>query len=80
MGHRIPNERKKKGWSARRRTDSEDIPVCLAAPFDLHLMPHPYGGKVPGALAITVADTNARVYATTVTSLNRLPVGVTIKW
>ena len=26
-GHRIPDERKKKRHSLRRRTDSEDIPV-----------------------------------------------------
>ena len=27
MGHRIPDERKKKRWSVRCRTDSEDVPV-----------------------------------------------------
>ena len=32
-----------------------------------------------GELAITIANTNARVHVPTVTSLNRLPVGVTIK-
>ena len=37
------------------------------------------GGEVSGELAVTVVDTNAYVPAPTVTSLNRLPVGVTIK-
>ena len=37
------------------------------------------GGEVPGELAITVVDTNAYIPAPTVTSLSRLPVGVTIK-
>ena len=37
------------------------------------------GGEVPGELAVTVVGTNAYVPAPTVTSLNRLPVGVTIK-
>ena len=27
-GHRIPDERKKKRRSLRRRTDSEDVPLC----------------------------------------------------
>ena len=37
------------------------------------------GGEVLGELAITIVDTNAYVPAPTVTSLNRLPAGVTIK-
>ena len=37
------------------------------------------GGEVPRELAITVVSTNAYVPVPTVTSLNRLPVGVTIK-
>ena len=37
------------------------------------------GGEVPGALAITIANTNTYIYAPTVTSVNRLPAGVTIK-
>ena len=37
------------------------------------------GGKVPGELAVTIVGTNAYVPAPTVTSLNTLPVGVTIK-
>ena len=37
------------------------------------------GGEVPGELAITVVNTNAYIPAPTVTSLNRLPAGVTIK-
>ena len=37
------------------------------------------GGEVPGELAITIVDTNAYIPVPTVTSLNRLPVGVTIK-
>ena len=36
-------------------------------------------GEVPGELAITIVGTNAYVPAPTVTSLNRLPAGVTIK-
>ena len=36
-------------------------------------------GEVLGELAITIVSTNAYVPAPTVTSLNRLPVGVTIK-
>ena len=37
------------------------------------------GGEVPGELAVTIVSTNAYVPAPKVTSLNRLPVGVTIK-
>ena len=37
------------------------------------------GGEVLGELAITVVCTNTYVPVPTVTSLNRLPVGVTIK-
>ena len=37
------------------------------------------GGEVPGELAITVVGTNAYIPVPTVTSLNRLPAGVTIK-
>ena len=37
------------------------------------------GGEVPEELAITVVGTNAYVPVPTVTSLNRLPAGVTIK-
>ena len=37
------------------------------------------GGEVPGELVITIVDTNAYILAPTVTSLNRLPAGVTIK-
>ena len=37
------------------------------------------GGEVPGELAITIVGTNAYIAAPTVTSLNRLPAGVTIK-
>ena len=37
------------------------------------------GGEVPGELVITIVNTNAYILAPTVTSLNRLPVGVTIK-
>ena len=37
------------------------------------------GGEVLGELVITVVDTDAYVPAPTVTSLNRLPAGVTIK-
>ena len=37
------------------------------------------GREVLGELAITIVDTNAYVHAPTVTSLNRLPAGVTIK-
>ena len=37
------------------------------------------GGEVLGELAVTVVGTNAYVSAPTVTSLNRLPAGVTIK-
>ena len=37
------------------------------------------GGEVPGELAITIVGTNTYIPAPTVTSLNRLPVGVTIK-
>ena len=37
------------------------------------------GGEVLGELAITIVGTNACFPAPTVTSLNRLPVGVTIK-
>ena len=36
-------------------------------------------GEVPGELAVTIVSTNAYIPAPTVTSLNRLPVGVTIK-
>ena len=36
-------------------------------------------GEVPGELAVTIVDTNAYVPAPTATSLNRLPVDVTIK-
>ena len=37
------------------------------------------GGEVLGELAITVVSTNAYIPVPTVTSLNRLPAGVTIK-
>ena len=37
------------------------------------------GGEVPGELAVTIVNTNAYVPVSTVTSLNRLPAGVTIK-
>ena len=37
------------------------------------------GGEVPLELAITIVGTNTYVPAPTVTSLNRLPAGVTIK-
>ena len=37
------------------------------------------GGGVLGELAVTVVDTNTYVPVPTVTSLNRLPAGVTIK-
>ena len=37
------------------------------------------GEEVPGELAITIVSTNAYVPVPAVTSLNRLPVGVTIK-
>ena len=37
------------------------------------------GGEVPGELAITVVNTNTYIPVPTVTSLNRLPAGVTIK-
>ena len=37
------------------------------------------GGEVPRELAITVVGTNAYVPVSTVTSLNGLPAGVTIK-
>ena len=37
------------------------------------------GGEVPGELAVTIVNTNAYISAPTVTSLNRLPVGVTMK-
>ena len=37
------------------------------------------GGEVLGELAVTVVGTNTYVSAPTVTSLNRLPAGVTIK-
>ena len=37
------------------------------------------GGEVPEELAVTVVNTNTYIPAPTVTSLNRLPVGVTIK-
>ena len=37
------------------------------------------GGEVPEELVITIVGTNAYIPAPTVTSLNRLPVGVTIK-
>ena len=37
------------------------------------------GGEVPGELAVTVVGTNTYVPVPTITSLNRLPAGVTIK-
>ena len=37
------------------------------------------GGEVLGELAVTVVNTNTYVPVPTVTSLNRLPAGVTIK-
>ena len=37
------------------------------------------GGEVPRELAITIVGTNAYIPVPTVTSLNRLPAGVTIK-
>ena len=37
------------------------------------------GGEVPGELAVTIVGTNTYVPVPTVTSLNRLPAGVTIK-
>ena len=44
-GHRIPDKRKKKRHLLRCRTNSEDVPVCWAAPCDIYLMLHPSGGR-----------------------------------
>ena len=47
-GHRIPDKRKKKRHLLRCRTNSEDVPVCWAAPCDVYLVLHPNGGTGTG--------------------------------
>ena len=75
-GHRIPDERKKKRRSLRHRTDSEDVEQHPVMSTLCYIQVE---GEVPLELAITVVGTNTYVPAQTVTSLNRLPAGVTIK-